>query len=145
MAARAIVVFFTALLYMRLAGLRTLGPFSVFDRLTLLITGSMLARSIMIGDEPFFSVLAAAGVVIILHKLIAFITLKNSSMGAVFKGSALLLVQDGIPNKKNMDKGNITENDLEEAIRLQINTNDIKQVKEAWLERSGQISIVKKV
>jgi uncharacterized membrane protein YcaP (DUF421 family) len=144
MAARAVIVFFTALIYMRLAGLRTLGPFSVFDRLTILITGAMLARAIMIGDEPFFSVLAAAGVVIIMHKLIAFVTLKSSRMGAIFKGSALLLVEDGTPNKKNMNKGNITDNDLEEAIRLQINSNDIKQVKEAWLERSGQISIVKK-
>lgn len=143
MSVRAIIVFFTGLLYIRIAGVRTLGNFSVFDKLTLLIVGSMLGRTIMIGDEPFFAVLAAALVIILLHRIISWITLKSSKMGVVFKGSPVLLVKDGHKSIQAMNKERITDNDLDEALR-KAGENDINNVKEAWLERSGEISVIKK-
>lgn len=143
MSARAVVIFFTALIYMRIAGLRTIGDFSVFDRLTLLITGGMLGRTVIIGDEPFFSVLIAGLVIIVLHRIIAWLTFKSSKMGSVFKGNAIMLIKDGVPIEKNMAKEQITTNDVEEALRSN-GLTEVSSIKEAWLERSGEISIIKK-
>lgn len=143
MSARAVIVFFAALAYLRIAGLRSMGNFSVFDRLTLLISGSMMGRAIMVGDEPFFAVLIAALVIIVLHRIVSWLTLKSSRLGVVFKGRPVLLMKDGFKSKTNMDRQRITDNDLEEAIRKS-GEDDINNVKEVWLERSGEMSIIKK-
>src|SRR5947199_86252 len=59
------------------------------------------------------------------------------------KGHAVLLVQHGRPILKNLRARHISKRDLQEALRLH-GINDIGSVDEAYKERNGDISIVKK-
>ena len=143
MCARAIVVFFMALTYMRIGGLRMLGKQSAYDTLTTLILGAMLGKAI-ISTDSFIGTLMAALVLMGLHWLVAWATFKSSFLGSILKGKSLLLFCNGKPILKNLKKVQITEKDLLEAVRKKINTLDLNNVKEIYMERSGELSVVTK-
>ena len=143
MCARAVVIFIASLLYVRLAGIRTLGRQSAFDILTSLMLGAVLGRAI-VSEQSFFGSLLAALVIVLLHRLVAWISFRSKKAGKVLKGEALLLVRDGAKNAKHMRQGHITDEDMEEAMRHSANENSMSDVKEIYLERCGEISIVKK-
>ena len=139
---RALVLFFVALIYVRIAGLRTFGRTSSFDKITALILGAILGRAI-VSNQPFFGSLAACLVIMLLHRIIAWITFKSKKAGRILKGEPLLLVRDGAFQIQNMKRSHITEEDILEALHLLPNLSHISDIKEAYLERSGEISIIK--
>lgn len=143
MAARAFVMYFVALVLIRLSGLRMLGKQTPFDYLTVLMLGAMLGRSIVAGQSFGGSILAAF-VIILLHRISAWLALKNKAAGSALKGDAVPLIKDAMMLKENMDKTQITRSDIEEAMRSELNTTDLSKIKDAYLERSGKISIIEK-
>jgi len=142
MAARAVIVFFTSLVFIRIAGIRTLGKQSAFDTLTSLMLGAIMGRSVVTGRE-FFGYMLAALVIMLLHRFVAWITFKSKSIGAVIKGSKLLLMKDGKLQQSNLASAHITEEDIMEALRQSVNSSVTDKIKEVYLERSGRISVVK--
>jgi uncharacterized membrane protein YcaP (DUF421 family) len=79
----------------------------------------------------------------ILHRLIAWITFKSSWAGNILKGKSIVLFQDNKPLHKNLRRVYITESDLQEAIRKNLNLDDMSQVKEIYMDRSGELSVIK--
>ena len=142
MAVRAAVVFFIALTYVRTGGLRMLGRQSAFDSLTALMLGAILGKAI-ISPDSFLGTLLAALVIMILHRLVAWLTFKSSWAGSILKGKSLLLFQNNKPVFKNLSRVHITENDLQEAVRKSLNVDDMSHVKEIYIDRSGELSVIK--
>lgn len=143
MAARAVVVFVAAMLILRTGSQRIFGKHTVFDIVLGIIYGSVLSRAIT-GNSPFFPTLVAALVLVILHNVFAYIAYHTQHFGKIVKGSPKMLVKDGELQEDNMRKSSVTMHDLEEAMRTRGGINDIKQIEQACLERSGEISIVVK-
>src|SRR5438045_453646 len=83
MACRAVVVFFIALAYVRIAGVRTFGKKTVFDQVTALILGSVLGRAI-VSTESFTGHLIGCLVIMLLHRLVSWITFKSHAAGRIF-------------------------------------------------------------
>ena len=142
MAVRAAVVFFIALAYVRTGGLRMLGRQSAFDSLTALMLGAILGKAV-ISPDSFLGTLLAALVIMVLHRLTAWITFKSSWMGSILKGKPILLFKNNKPVIKNLSRVHITENDLHEAVRKNLNVDDMSHVKEIYMERSGELSVIK--
>src|SRR6187399_2429929 len=101
MATRAITVFFISLVLIRVAGIRTLGKQSAFDTLTSLMLGAIMGRAI-VTNQPFFESMFAALVLMLLHRLIAWITFKSRLAGKIIKGRNILLFKAGKKQEKNM-------------------------------------------
>ncbi|MCW3127417.1 MAG: hypothetical protein JWO03_3075 [Bacteroidetes bacterium] len=139
---RGLVVFFAALGMIRIAGLRTLGKQSAFDQLTILIIGSILGRAVVTGKN-FFGNLAAVLLIVLIQRLLAWITYRSKAMGKIFKGSPLPLIHYGQKQRDNMKKALVTDEDLKEALHLNLNADKTETINEAYLERSGQISFIK--
>jgi len=59
------------------------------------------------------------------------------------KGKAVVLVENGRLQRKNMRLNHISEHDLEEDMRLDAATEDLSKIKIARIERSGDISFIK--
>ncbi len=142
MAARAAVVFFLALAYVRTGGLRMLGRLSAYDSLTALMLGAILGKAVVTQDS-FLGTLLAALVIMILHRFVAWITFKSSRAGSLLKGKSIVLFQNSKPEIENLNRVHITENDLHEAVRKNLNMDDMSQVKEIYMDRSGELSVVK--
>jgi uncharacterized membrane protein YcaP (DUF421 family) len=140
---RAIVIFFTAILLVRISGIRTLGKQTAFDNLTALMLGAIMGRAIVTADQPFFGSILATLVIMVLHRLLSWVTFRSKRLGFVFKGSNIMLMKDGKKLQKNLQRTNITEEDILEASRKDLNACSLDKVREVFLERSGEISFVK--
>ena len=79
----------------------------------------------------------------LLHRAIAWITFKSKKARAIIKGENILLLKGGVKQKENLSKVNITEEDILEALRHDVNVTSLDKIKEVHLERSGEISIIK--
>ena len=69
---------------------------------------------------------------------------KINSTEREVKGEKVLLYRDGNFLKQNIDRVNITEHDILEDLRLNVQMNSLEKIKEAYMERTGKISFVKK-
>lgn len=143
MAVRAAVVFFLALGYVRTGGLRMVGRQSAYDTITALMLGALLGKAV-ISHDSFLGTLLAALVIMVLHRFVAWITFKSSFAGSVLKGKPIVLFRDDKPVLKNLSRVQITENDLRETVRKHLNTDDMNQVREIYMDRSGELSVIKK-
>lgn len=137
---RAATVFFIALAIVRLGGTRIFGANTSFDIVLGIILGSVLSRAIT-GNSPYFSTVVSASLLVFLHWALSWLALKNSRIGTIIKGKKTLLMKNGEFMTKNMKNKQITENDFLEALRMKGNI-DSNKVKYAYLERSGDISII---
>lgn len=143
MVARAIIMFFSGLTLIRISGIRLLGKQSAFDHLTVLILGAIMGRGI-VTNQSLGGTLLAALTIILLHRFIAWITYRSKKAGVIFKGEPIVLIKDNEDQEANMRKTNITRHDICESLRINLHTDDYDKIKDAYLERSGKISIVEK-
>jgi uncharacterized membrane protein YcaP (DUF421 family) len=139
---RAIVVFVATLIIVRLAHKRFMAKMSAFDVILGFIMSSMLSRAIN-GSAPFLPTLVGGMVLIALHRLLSTVSFYSDSFGKVVKGEAKTLVENGVRRKDALRSEAITEKDLLEELKLNGNVDSVQQVKNAVLERNGQVSVVK--
>lgn len=143
MMARAVLIFFISLALIRISGIRTLGKTSAFDQLTALMLGAIMGRVVVSAQQSFFGSILAACVIMLLHRLVSWATFKSKKAGLIFKGKSVLLFKDGQKLQDNLAKTNITEADILEALRRNVNVSSLEEVKEVYLERSGEMSFIK--
>jgi len=82
MAARAALVFFITLAFIRVSGRRALGKRTPFDGATAVLLGAVLSRGV-VGASPFGPTILAAGVLVVLHRLL------GCSAGRAYAGTSL--------------------------------------------------------
>jgi uncharacterized membrane protein YcaP (DUF421 family) len=143
MSIRVIIIFCIAIALIKIGGKRMFGKQGAFDIVISIMLGTILARAIT-GNSPFIPTIIAALVLSLLHRTIAVLTFYNKKIGKIVKGQSDLIVKDGIMIYDAMRKHNITERDLQEAIRSEGKVLHVSDVKEAYLERSGKISVIPK-
>lgn len=144
MGIRALLVSVIALVLIRFAGRRSFGQRSPFDNVMTILLGAVLSHSVVTPDYSFFAPVAAAAVLAFLHRVFSWLSLKSDRFGRLIKGDEKILYKDGKHFYRNMNQTFITEKDLLEGIRREGNVEDETKIKEAWVERDGGISVVKK-
>ena len=141
---RAMLVFIIALLLIRFAGRRSFGQHSPFDNVVTIMLGAVLSHSVVSSDISFFVPISAAAALSFLHRVFSWLSLKSDRFGRLVKGDEKILYKDGKYFHRNMNSTFITEKDLLEGIRREGNVENETKIKEAWVERDGWISVVKK-
>jgi uncharacterized membrane protein YcaP (DUF421 family) len=138
---RAVVVFGVALVIVRVGNKRFMGRNTAFDLILAIMLGSVLSRAVT-GQSPFFPTLAAGAVLMAMHGVLSWLAYHYDWFGPLVKGRARLLVKDGELVQDGMRGGLMGRNDLMEALRSQASTTSLEGVKLAYLERSGEISVI---
>ena len=139
---RGVIVFAATLVMVRLGSKRSLSEKTAFDAVLIVIIASVLARAIN-GSAPFFPTLGTGFVLVFLHRILSVAAYYSHGFGILIKGKAVVLVQNGKLQHKNMVLTHISEHDLEEDMRLDAQTEDLSKIKMARVERSGDISFIK--
>jgi uncharacterized membrane protein YcaP (DUF421 family) len=139
---RAVIIFLAALLMVRTGAKRFLGRKTAFDFILILILGSMLSRAVN-GSAPLLATLAAGFVLVWFHRAVAALSFRFNCLGTFFKGTDDLIIRNGEIQQEALRKHYLSENDLMEDLRLR-SVADPSQVQEARLERSGELSVVRK-
>jgi len=141
MGLRACTLYFFALIMIRISGRRTFGTKTAYDHVVVILLGAILSRA-AVGASPYWSTVTAGFVIVSLHRLLAWISLRYHKLGRLTKGKELLLYSNGHFHRDNMNKCLISERDLNESIRLSANTNSYNKIKEIYMERSGKVSVI---
>lgn len=143
MSVRAFSMFFIMLVLIRLAGMRTFAKKSAFDNILVIMLGAILARGV-VGASPYWSTVAAATVMVALHRIIALLSVKSKIIEKWVKGTYIKLYQDGHLINKNLQKTGMSENDLHESLRLETKKLSLKEIDTAFMETNGRISFILK-
>jgi len=142
-ACRGVIVFVAALIMVRAADKRFLSQKTAFDAVLAFMLASMLARAIN-GNSAFWATIGGSFVLAAVHRLVATASRRWHRFGNLVKGHANLVIKDGVVLTNTLLKHDLSEHDLAEDLRLNGNVDSPAQVKLAFFERNGQISVVKR-
>jgi uncharacterized membrane protein YcaP (DUF421 family) len=140
---RAFIIFVVGLAMVRVGDRRSLSEKTGFDTLFLVLIGAVLARAIN-GSAAFLTTIGCALFLMIVHRLFAFIAFRSHPFGKLIKGTDVRLVTNGEVDWKAMKHHLVSKHDLEEDLRLSAATEGLDKIKAARLERSGDISFIKR-
>lgn len=143
LALRTVIVYGVALFLIRVAKRRFMGGFTTFDILIGFVVGSVLSRAIT-GAIRFIDMLVVVSILIALHWILAMISFKYDRLGSFIKNSERELVKDGEIQETAMRESKIGKNDLLQALRKEGQVEKPEEVKSAYLERDGSITVIPK-
>jgi len=138
---RGAIVYCALLLMMRLSGRRTVGQFTPFDLLVVMLLSEAVSNSMSGGDDSLLGGLIIAATLVALTMLIAFLTSRSERMEKFIEGSPVLIGRDGIFFDNVLKNCRLSQSDIEEALR----EADCPRphMKCAFLEADGRISIMR--
>ena len=140
---RGIIVFLVTLASVRLGHKRSLSRKTPFDAVLLVILAAVLSRAIN-GSAAFFATLGGGVVLVLLHRFFAYLAFYSHGFGILVKGKADVIVRDGQCDFRTMRRNHVSTHDLEEDMCLSAHTDDLSTIRLARVERSGDISFIKK-
>jgi uncharacterized membrane protein YcaP (DUF421 family) len=139
---RGAIVYFSLLLMVRVSGKRTVGQFTPFDLLVVMLLSEAVSNSLTGGDESLLGGLLVAAILIALNLCVAFITSQSKKVAQVIDGSPVLIGRDGIIFDAVIKRQRVGMNDIEQALREA--DCELDNMAYAVLESDGKISIMKK-
>lgn len=140
---RAVIVYVVLLGMIRISGKRTMGQFTPFDMLLIVLLGNAVQNALLGKDTSLIGGLLLAAVLISLNWITGFIASRSRIAEKVIEGEPIVLAKDGLLFKKVLRRELVSENDFDEALR-QAGELSLKDVRFAILETDGQISVVPK-
>jgi uncharacterized membrane protein YcaP (DUF421 family) len=140
---RGLIIFVFGLAMVRLGDRRSLAEKTGFDTLFLILVGAVLGRAIN-GSAPFLNTIGCAVFLMLAHRMFAFIAFHSHAFGKLIKGNPVRLVRDGDFDWTAMKRHLVSKHDLEEDLRLSAKTEDLSVIRAARLERSGDISFIRR-
>jgi uncharacterized membrane protein YcaP (DUF421 family) len=141
-AARAVVVYLVGLAIVRIGKSRLIGRLTALDVILGFILGSLLSRGIT-GHASISGTGAACAAIVAAHWVLTLIACHSHAFGTLLKGHAHLIVKDGQPLRQDMNRSHVSDHDLEEELRLK-GIEELKEVKLAFKERNGEVSVIKR-
>jgi uncharacterized membrane protein YcaP (DUF421 family) len=143
LAARAAVMFIVSLIMLRLSGMRPFGRENTFDTVITFLIGGILSRGV-VGATPFLSCIAGAVAILVANKALAKLSQVSGGFERRVKGGRRKLFDNGNFLHQDMRAVSVTEHDIREQLRLQLNTESFEDVAGIFVEKSGKISFVRK-
>lgn len=140
---RALFIFIIGLALVRIGDRRSLSEKTAFDAIFIVLIGSVLSRAIN-GTAAFFTTIAAGVVLMLIHRACALGACRSHAFGQLIKGRPATLVRNGEVDRGEMRGALVSDHDLDEDLRLHAKTEKLSDIKTARLERSGDISFIKK-
>lgn len=139
---RGAAVYLFVFLVFRILGKKSLKDITTFDFALLLIM-SETTTDAMIGEDYsltscFVMICTLVGIDFLLSK----VRDKWKIFALVTEGAPLIIVENGKPLPKRMEKSRVDEDDVLEAARSLHGLERMDQIKYAVLERDGTISII---
>jgi uncharacterized membrane protein YcaP (DUF421 family) len=140
---RASIVYFVLLALLRLSGKRTVGQFTPFDLLVLVLLGDAVQGSMIAGDESLQGGLILAATLLGWNRLVGFVTARNEPIAMVVEGKADILARNGEVFHDALRSADLTLDDLAEAMRDH-SVPSVNKIRLAVLEKDGTITVLGK-
>jgi uncharacterized membrane protein YcaP (DUF421 family) len=139
---RASVVYLVLLAMVRLTGKRTVGQFTPFDLIVVLLLSEAVSGSINGQDESLPGGLIAAATLLVLDVGLAWASSRSKKFDGVLSGDPVLIGRDGVIYKDVLRRERVPESDMHKALREA--DCEVEDMRMAILEADGNINIMKK-
>lgn len=133
---QTILIFFIGTFILRIGGRKSISQMTISQTVVMIGLGSLLIQPIT-GNGLLITFIAAF-ILAILMILTEFMEMKVDFLENIFSGKALLIIEDGVVNEKNLKKLRLSVDRLETRLR-QSGISSIDDIKYATLEVSGQL------
>jgi len=143
MGSRGAVVFFIALILIRIAGRRSFGLRTPLDNIITILLGAILSRAV-VGASDFVPVIVCCFVIVLLHRAIGWLIAHSKSFGRFIEGQKFLLFDQNRFQDDEMKKALVCREDLMQGVRKSALTEDMTKIEKVYMERNGDISAIKK-
>jgi uncharacterized membrane protein YcaP (DUF421 family) len=143
MTLRAVVVFFIALVLIRISGRRSFGNRSPFDYVIAILLGATLSRAI-VGASPFVGTVAASLALVVLHRLLAWACIRSLRLERLVVGDEREVYSNGQFDERELHAALLSRTDVYQSVRQTLGARDLDDVDAAILERNGQVSVIRK-
>ena len=134
---RASVVYLLLLAMIRLTGKRTVGQFTPFD----LIVVMLLSEAVNGQDESLPGGLLAAATLLLLDVAIAVASSRSRKFDTLVQGTPVLIGRDGQIYKDVLRRERVPESDIHKALRDA--DCEIEDMRMVILEADGNINVIK--
>ncbi|MBB5217308.1 DUF421 domain-containing protein [Parapusillimonas granuli] len=139
---RGAMVYLVMLAMVRVSGKRTVGQFTPFDLLVVMLLSEAVSNGLSGGDESVPGGLIVAATLVALNMLIALGTSHSSRIEAILEGREVLLGRNGKIFDDVLKAQRISRNELDNAFhKMDVSYEEMECV---ILEADGTINILKK-
>jgi uncharacterized membrane protein YcaP (DUF421 family) len=140
---RTTVIFLYAFLLLRLLGKRHLSHLMYTDLMVIIAFGSAVGDVMIYGESVVHMLVSmlAMSVVALLVKMLEELSSRNGTASRLIDGQARLIIDKGKPIEKALDQENISMDMLMSKLR-QKEVDNVAQVKKAFIEQDGEMSVV---
>lgn len=143
MSSRGIVMFFIALVIIRISGRRSFGIRTPLDNIITISLGAVMSRAI-VGASDFVPVVVCCIVIVLLHRLFGWLIVNNRKFSRFVEGDKILIYEKGKFISENMGKGLVCQEDIMQGVRKSALTEDMEGIDKIYMERNGEISAIRK-
>lgn len=139
---RGVIVFCVLLLMVRISGRRTIGQFTPFDLLVVMLLSEAVSNSLSAGDDSLTGGVIVAATLLALNMGASYLSSRSKMMAGLLDGSAVLLGRNGKTFDDVLKKCRLSETEVKEALH----EADVKleEMEYMFLEADGSITVQKK-
>lgn len=138
---RSAAVYVFIVLAIRVFGKREVAQLSITDLVFILLISNSVQNAMVGNNSTLLGGVVAAASLFVINYIFGFILFKSKRFASFFQGHPLMLIYQGKEIKHNLDKSEISRDELEEAVR-EHGVEKIEDVDLAVLEIDGNISVL---
>lgn len=139
---RAAVVYAALLAMVRVSGKRTVGQFTPFDLVVVMLLSEAVSNALNGGDPSLAGGLLGAATLVGLDVLVSVATSRSRRIDALVQGRAVLVGRDGVIYRDVLARERVPASDVERALRAA--DCALHDMRLAVLEADGNISILRR-
>lgn len=139
---RVSIVYVGCMILLRLSGRREMSQLSPMDFLGMLLLSETVSPALTGDDDSITGGMVAATTLIIWSVGTAWMAFANRKAESLLQGEAVVLIEDGRVKGDVIKKHRISPDDLENALH-QHGMLHVREVKRAYVEADGEITMVK--
>jgi uncharacterized membrane protein YcaP (DUF421 family) len=139
---RAAVIYLFLLVMVRVSGKRTVGQFTPFDLLVVMLLSEGVSNSLSGGDTSLFGGLLVAATLIAINLTVAFATARSQKIQELVEGRPVLIGRDGEVFHERLQEQHVSISDFNQALREA--DCELVNMRCAFLEIDGKITIQQK-
>ena len=140
---RTLIVSGILLFVIKWIGSKGVSQLTIYQLIIILSLGNIVAEPMINSDTPILSMVTVVVIIIVVFKLLDYVSAKNKRMEKIINPEVIELVKDGQMDEEGMIKARIGIKEYQSFMRL-AGIRDINEIETSNLEINGQISFIKK-
>ncbi len=140
---RAVVVYVVVLGMVRISGKRTIGQFTPFDLLVVVLLGTAVQNSLIGEDTSLLGGLILAATLLTLNWLVGTISARSRVFDRFVEGHPVILARHGHVYRDELMRQSVSKEDFATA-RRSAGCATLAEIEIAVLETSGKITVIRR-